>query len=187
MDTGVIIAIVVGVLILLALLWFLGRKGRERRLDTRREQAREIRREAEVGRAQADKSRAEAEAQSAEARRQDALARERAASAEEQRQEARERHLEAAKKDPDVDPDEAAAEFDRQNPPATFGETGSTGETGTAGTTGTTRTTGTADDQSVEHYERTADAGTERERRFERGPDGEVVRDEELEHPRTDR
>jgi F0F1-type ATP synthase membrane subunit b/b' len=193
MDTGVIIAIVVGVLILLALLWFLGRKGRERRLDTRREQAREIRREAEVGRAQADKSRAEAEAQSAEARRQDALARERAASAEEQRQEARERHLEAAKKDPDVDPDEAAAEFDRQNPPATFGETGSTGETGTAGTTGTTRTTGTTgttgttDDQSVEHYERTADAGTERERRFERGPDGEVVRDEELEHPRTDR
>ena len=86
MDTGVIIAIAVAVLIVLAILWFAGRKGRERRLDTRRDQAREIRREAEVGTAQADRTRAEAEAQAAEAKRQDALARERAASAEEQEQ-----------------------------------------------------------------------------------------------------
>ena len=82
MSTGAIIAIVIGVLILLALLWFLGRAGREKRLDARRNQAREIRREAEVGTAQADKARAEADAQAAEARRQDALARERAATAD---------------------------------------------------------------------------------------------------------
>ena len=59
MDTGVIIAIVVAALILLAVLWFAGRKGRERRYETRRHEAREIRREAEVGRAQADKTRAD--------------------------------------------------------------------------------------------------------------------------------
>src|SRR4051795_8771415 len=160
MSTGAIIAIVIGVLILLAVLWFVGRKGRERRLDTRRDQAREIRREAEVGTAQADKSRAEADAQAAEARRQEELARERAATAEEQHREARERHIEAADKDPDADPDEAAAEFDRRH-----AETA--GATGTAGTTDTGGTDA-GDDQSVEHYERTADSDTERERRFER-------------------
>jgi F0F1-type ATP synthase membrane subunit b/b' len=146
MDTGVIIAIVGAALILLAVLWFAGRKGRERRYETRRTEAREIRREAEVGRAQADRTRAEAEAQAAEAKRQDALAREQAASADEQHRDARERHIEAAKKDPDADPDEVAAQFDHTNEP-----------------------------------------GMERERRFERNEDAEVVRDEEYERPRTDR
>ena len=160
MDTGVIVAIVVGALILLALLWLVGRAGRARRHDTRRVEAREIRREAEVGRAQADRTRAEADAQGAEARRQDALARERAAAADEQQREARERHIEAAEKDPDADPDEAAAEFDRQRAEA---------GTDTAGT-----------DQSVEHYEHTSEPGGERERRFERDEDGEVVRDERV-------
>ena len=175
MDTGVIVAIIVGVLILLALLWFVGRKGRERRHDTRRVEAREIRREAEVGRAQADKTRAEADAQGAEARRQEAMARERAASAEEQHQEARERHTEAAKKDPDTDPDEAAAEFDRQH-----------AERGTTGAAGTTSASGEGD-QRVEHYERTETPDAEHERRFERNDEGEVVRDEEYEQPRGDR
>ena len=82
MDTGVIIAIIAAALILLAVLWFAARKGRERRYETRKTEAHEIRREAEVGRAQADRTRAEAEAQAAEAKRQDALARERAASAD---------------------------------------------------------------------------------------------------------
>jgi F0F1-type ATP synthase membrane subunit b/b' len=166
MSTGAIIAIVIAALIVLALLWFLGRKGRERRHETRRVEAREIRREAEVDRAQADRTRAEAEAQSAEARRQDALARERAASAEEQHREARERHIEAAKKDPDADPDEAAAEFDRTH--------SATGQTG-------------AGDQSVEHYERTSEPEVERERRFARDEQGDVVRDETYEQPRTNR
>jgi FtsZ-interacting cell division protein ZipA len=180
MDTGVIIAIVIAALILLGVLWFAGRKGRERRHETRRDQAREIRREAAVGTAQADKTRAEADAQAAEARRQEALARERAASADEQHREARERHIEAAKKDPDVDPDEAAAEFDR--------ERAQTGTTGTPDTTGTTGTTGgAAGDQSVEHYEHTSEPGVERERRFERDEEGEVLRDDEYERPRTDR
>ena len=76
MDTGVIIAIVVGALILLALLWLLGRRARDRKLDTRRGEAREIRREAEVSRAQADRTRAEAEERAARARREEAGARE---------------------------------------------------------------------------------------------------------------
>jgi hypothetical protein len=175
MDTEVIIAIVVAALILLALLWFLGRKGRERKHEVRRGEAREIRREAEVGRAQADKTRAEAEAQAAEARRQEALARERSATADEQHMEARERHIEAAKKDPDADPDEAAAQFDQQHAERT-GATGGAATTGDAG-----------GDQSVEHYERTSEPGMERERRFERDEDGEVVRDEERQEPRTNR
>jgi F0F1-type ATP synthase membrane subunit b/b' len=199
MSTGAIIAIVIGVLILLALLWFLGRKGRERKLETRRHEAREIRREAEVGRAQADKTRAEADAQAAEARRQEALARERSASAEEQRRDARERHIEAAKKDPDADPDEAAAEFDRQHPAAdtstatgagTVSDPGTTAaETGTA-----TGGRGAADqpdvpgrDQSVEHYERTSGPDVDRERHFERDEEGDVVRGETHEQPRTNR
>jgi biopolymer transport protein ExbB/TolQ len=166
MDTGAIIAIVVAALILLAVLWFAGRAARERRHETRREQAHEIRREAEVSTAQADKTRAEAEAQAAEARRQEALARERAASADEQQQEARERHIEAAKKDPDADEDEVAARFDAERSQSDTGRTGAD-----------------ADDQSVEHYEHTSAPGVERERRFERNEQGEVVRDEEYEKP----
>jgi nitrogen fixation-related uncharacterized protein len=183
MDTGVIIAIIAGALILLALLWLVTRAGRTRRHEKLRTEAREIRREAELGRAQADKTQAEAEAQSAEARRQDALARERAASAEEQHDEARERHLEAAKKDPDADPRDAAAEWDRQH-----AETGAAA--GAAGTdTDTTRpaTGAVDDDQSVQHIEHTRTPEGERERRFERDESGEVVRDEEYEEPRSNR
>jgi hypothetical protein len=178
MSTGLIIAIVIAALILLALFWFLGRKGRERRLDTRRDQAREIQREADVGRAQADKTRAEAEAQAAEAQRQDALARERSATAEEQRAEARERHIDAAKKDPDADPDEAAERFDREHPQGGT-TTGGTTAGGTAAGTGAAGT-----DERVEHYEHTSEPGMERERRFERDAEGNVVRDEEYEQPR---
>jgi F0F1-type ATP synthase membrane subunit b/b' len=144
MSTGAIIAIIIGALILLALLWFVGSAARNRRLETRRDQAREIRREAEVGRAQADRTGAEAEAQAAEARRQEALARERAATAEEQQREARERHIEAAKKDPDADPDEVAEQFDRGTDP-----------------------------------------NVERERRFERGEEGDVASGETYQQPRT--
>jgi F0F1-type ATP synthase membrane subunit b/b' len=163
MSTGLIIAIVIAALILLALFWFVGRKGRERKLETRRHEAREIGREAELSRAEADKTRAEAEAQSAEARRQDALARERAAAADEQHREARERHIEAAKKHPDMDEDEAAAQFDREH-----------------GARDDTRYEGGA----ISHQEHTETPDVERERRFERNEQGEVVRDEEYEEPR---
>jgi FtsZ-interacting cell division protein ZipA len=176
MSTGLIIAIVIAALILLALFWFVGRKGRERRLETRRHEARGIRREADVSRAQADRTRAEADAQAAEARRQEALARERGAQAEEQHREARERHIEAAKRDPDVDEDEAAAEFDRQHAAGRRDWT-----THEGATTGDTSATG---DQAVEHHEHTETPDLERERRFERNEQGEVVRDEEYEEPR---
>jgi hypothetical protein len=145
MDVGIIIAIVVVALILLALFMFIGRKGRERKLETRRHEAREIGREAELNRAEADRTRAEADAQAAEARRQDALARERAAEAEEQHRQARDRHVEAAAHHPDMDEKEAAAEFDRRH---------------------------------------AATPAQEDERRFERGRDDEVARDEEYQEPR---
>jgi F0F1-type ATP synthase membrane subunit b/b' len=170
MSTGLIIAIVVAALILLALFWFLGRKGRERRLDTRRHQAGEIRREADVSRAHADRTRAEAEAQAAEARRQEALARERGAQAEEQHREARERHIEAAKRHPDMDEDEAAEQFDREYAAGGGGADTARDDTRFGG--------------AVEHRERTETPDVERERRFERNEQGEVVRDEEYEEPR---
>jgi F0F1-type ATP synthase membrane subunit b/b' len=172
MSTGVIIAIVVVALILLALFVFVGRKGRERKLETRRHEAREIGREAELGRAEADRTRAEADAQSAEARRQDALARERAAEAEEKHRQARDRHIEAASRHPDMDEKEAAAEFDRRHADRQSGA-------GTAGTAGAGNGEG-----AVRHHEQTETPGEERGRNFERNEQGEVVRDEQYQEPR---
>jgi hypothetical protein len=171
MDIGIIIAIVVVALILLALFAFIGRKGRERKLETRRHEAREIGREAEVHRAKADRTRAEADAQTAEARRQDALARERSAEADEQHRQARDRHIEAASHHPDMDEKEAAAEFDRRHAAGTTGAGAGTADP-------------TADEGAVEHHERTVTPDEERERRFERNEQGEVVRDEEYQEPR---
>lgn len=172
MDIGIIIAIVVVALILLALFAFIGRKSRERKLETRRHEAREIGREAEVHRAKADRTRAEADTQAAEARRQEALARERAAEADEQHRQARERHIEAASRHPDVDEKEAAADFDRRH------------AAGGATAAGTPDTPGAAGEGPVEHHERTQTPEEERERRFERNEQGEVVRDEEYQEPR---
>ena len=58
------------------------------------------------------------------------------------------------REDPDADPDEAAAQFDRDH-----AQVGATGD-GTADTTGTTAD-GTSDDQRVEHYEHTSEPGVE--------------------------
>ena len=63
MSTGAIIAIVIGVLILLALVVWISRRGRAAKLESRRHEAREIRREAEVRSAEADQMSAEAEEQ----------------------------------------------------------------------------------------------------------------------------
>jgi F0F1-type ATP synthase membrane subunit b/b' len=115
MSTGLIIAIAVIALLVLAGLLLLGRTGRQKRLETRRGQAREIRREAEVSRAQADHARAEADERRARARREEAGAREHAAKADARGREARERHLDAARKDPDADEDEVAERFDREH------------------------------------------------------------------------
>ena len=93
-------------LILLALLWMLARRGRQRKLEGRRVEARQIRREAEVSGAQADRTRAEADERAARARAEEASAREHAARAEERQREAQERHIEADRVDPDVDEDD---------------------------------------------------------------------------------
>lgn len=167
MDTGVIIAIVVAALLVLALLWVLGRRARESRLEGRRDQAREIRREAEVGRAQADRTRAEAEERAARARREEATAREQATHAEEQQLEARDRHLEAARVDPDVDESEAATRYDQDRPG------------------GITPNDRGENDAGVEHHEATRTADEERERHYERDEEGDVVRDEEYRRPRA--
>ena len=167
MDTGVIIAIVIAALIVLALLWLLGRRARERRLDTRRDEARGIRREAEVSRAQADRTRAEAEERAARARREEATAREQAARAEEQQLEARDRHLEAARVDPDADESEVAERYDNDR----IGGITSHGH-GEQG-------------NGVEHHEQTRTSDEERERHYERDGEGDVVRDEEYRRPRA--
>jgi FtsZ-interacting cell division protein ZipA len=169
MDAGVIVAIVIAALIVLALLVWLGRRGRERRLDTRRDEARQIRREAEVSRAQADRTRAEAEERAARARREEATAREQAAHAEERQREARDRHMEAASVDPDVDEREAAERYDR----------------GEAGAGGITSHGHGEDNGAVEHHEETRTPDDERERHLVRDEDGNVVRDEESHHPRA--
>jgi F0F1-type ATP synthase membrane subunit b/b' len=183
MSTGVIIAIVVIALILLALFVFIGRKGRQRKLETRRHEAREIGREAEVDRAEADRTRAEADrtraeadAQAAEARRQEALARERGAEAEEKHRQARDRHIEAASRHPDMDEKEAAEEFDRRHAEQREGGATPAGSTGVAGAGN--------GEGAVRHHERTETPAEERERHFERNEQGEVVRDEEYQEPR---
>jgi hypothetical protein len=181
MDTWVIIVIIVAVLILLALLLLLGRKGRERKLESNRQEAREIRRGAEVDTAQADKARAEADVKAAEARRHEAQARERSAHADEQHRAARERHLEAARLDPDVDEDEAAAQYDREHGPGGTGPSGL--DRDRDGVDDRAEGTGAAGG-GVEHYERTETADTERERVYEQDESGDVVRDEERERPR---
>jgi len=166
-STGAIVAIIIGALIVLALLALLLSRGRRRRLDTKRHDAREIRREAEVGRAQADRTRAEADERAARARREEAGAREQSAVAEAKQREARDRHMEAAKLDPDVDEKEAAERYDRGE---VIGDR-----------------SGAGGDASVEHHERTETAGEERERHYVRDEDGNVVRDEDVREPRTER
>jgi F0F1-type ATP synthase membrane subunit b/b' len=102
MDAGAIIAIVIGVLIVLALVMWLAKRSRDSRHETRRHEAREIRREAEVRSAEADELSAEAEERAARARREEAQARQEAARAEEHRREAEVRHAEAHEVDPDT-------------------------------------------------------------------------------------
>lgn len=170
MDTGVIVAIVIAALIILALLWVLGRRGRERKLESRRDEAHQIRREAAVDQAQADRTRAEAEERAARARREEASAREQAARAEGQQVEARDRHMEAAKVDPDVDEKEAADRYDREGE-----ERGGVGGITSHG----------GGEERIEHHEHTQTADEERERHLVRDEEGNVLRDEESREPRT--
>ena len=103
MDTGAIVAIVIGVALLVAALVWFGRQARQRRLEGRRVEAHETRREARVSGAQAERQRAEADERAARARKEQAMAEEQAAKAEKQHRFARERHERADELDPDVD------------------------------------------------------------------------------------
>ena len=102
MSTGAIIAIVIGVLIILALVLWLSSRSRAAKRESRRHEAREIRREAEVRTAEADEIGAEAEERAARARREEAQARQQAARAEDHRREADEQHARAHEVDPDT-------------------------------------------------------------------------------------
>ena len=134
MDTGAIIAIVIAALVVIALLVVVSRRGRERKLETRRDEAHEIRRDAEVGQAQADRTRAEAEERAARARREEATAREQAARAADQGRDAAERRTEADRIDPDVDESEALERDEREqggkDPGGITSHGGGTGEQG---------------------------------------------------------
>ena len=126
MSTLGTIAIIVGAVVLLALIAIALMGARKKRLDSRREQAGELRNEAqrhgrlaERQRAEADeraarakKAEAEAEEKAAVARRERALAEQRETVAGRQERFARGRHEEAQSVDPDVDEDSA----DRQQP-----------------------------------------------------------------------
>jgi hypothetical protein len=114
MDTGVIIAIVVGALVLIAAIVLASRMARERRLEGKRDQAREVRQEAQIRGAKADRQHAEAEERAARARKEQAIAEEQAAKADEHRRFARDRHVEADKIDPDADDEARRGERGRE-------------------------------------------------------------------------
>jgi FtsZ-interacting cell division protein ZipA len=98
---GVIIAIVIGAIVLIALAAFLAKRARDQRQDTKRIEAHETRREAQVRGARADKAEAYAEERDARARRERAEAREASAVADKERRAANERHEYAEDLDPD--------------------------------------------------------------------------------------
>lgn len=93
MDTWLIILIVVGVLVVLAIAFFVSRRARERQLEGKREEAQELR------------ATADQQAQRAEERA--ALAEEQAERARRERVEADEQLRRADEVDPDVEEDEA--------------------------------------------------------------------------------
>ena len=120
MSTGVIIGIVVCAAILIGLIVVLSRIGRRRQMDARREQAHDLRQDAQSRElratreqaaadeqtARAKQAQAEAEEKAATARREAAAAQERAEVADRERRFARERHDQAQSVDPDATDDE---------------------------------------------------------------------------------
>ena len=121
MSTGAVIAIVIGAIILIALIVLLSRAARNKRLEGRREEAGELRREAQTRTLRAERQQAsadeqqarakqaegEAEERAAAARRESAAAQERARAAEREHAVAREHHERALEVDPDVSADDA--------------------------------------------------------------------------------
>jgi FtsZ-interacting cell division protein ZipA len=117
MDTGAIIAIVVGAVLLIAIAVFVSRAARARKLEARRNEAGELRQEAmqrdltaqrhraaaEEKAAIADQAEAEARQQAAVAQRERAEASDRAAVAEREGRLAREHQERAYEVDPDAE------------------------------------------------------------------------------------
>jgi FtsZ-interacting cell division protein ZipA len=101
MDTGVIIAIAIGAIVLIALVVMIGRSKRQERLEGRRDEAHDHREQARVRSARADRAEAEAEERAARAKREQALAEEQAVKARAERGEAQERREYAEHVDPD--------------------------------------------------------------------------------------
>ena len=101
MDVGIIIAIVVGAILLIALFALMGKKGKDKRHEQRRSEAHSHREEARVRNARATKAEAEAEERAARAKREQALAEEQAATAERERRFARSKEEKASELDPD--------------------------------------------------------------------------------------
>ena len=108
MDAGVIVAIVVGAIVLIVLFALIGKKGRERKLETSRTEEHELSREAQVKQSQADRHKAEADERAARARKEQAIAEEQAAHAEKHSRFARDRHEKATDLDPDSDGSETS-------------------------------------------------------------------------------
>jgi hypothetical protein len=107
MDVGLIIAIVIAAVAVIALVFLIGRKRRETRLEERRVEAHTHREEAQIRGARAEQTRAEAEERAARARREQALADEQAAAANREQRFARERQHHADELDPDRDVEDA--------------------------------------------------------------------------------
>jgi hypothetical protein len=101
MDAGVIVAIVIGAIVLIALFALLGRRQRDKKLEERRVEARGHREEARVRGARATRAEAEAEERAARAKREQALAEEQSATAQRERRFARSKEQRAAELDPD--------------------------------------------------------------------------------------
>jgi hypothetical protein len=82
MSTGAIIAIAIGAVLLVALLIFLARRGRERRFENMRMEAQEHRSEARIRERSAKRDQAEADEAAARAKKARAIAEEQAAQAQ---------------------------------------------------------------------------------------------------------
>jgi len=111
MSTGGLVAIVIVALIGAIVLFAVMRSARNKRLDSRREKARELRREAQQRDLRAQREQALADEQAALAKRAQAEAQLRAQKAEQEGRFAREHHEKATSVDPDAD--ESGAEDNR--------------------------------------------------------------------------
>ena len=122
MDTGTIVAIVIGALVLVALFVVLSRAARSKKMDARRNEAGELRQQAQERSVKAERHSAVAEEKAAIADRAEAQARQQAAIAKRERAEAQERSTvaeqegrvarEHQEKAFEVDPDADASDRD---------------------------------------------------------------------------